>query len=481
MPDAVLGTVSSIELWDANGTVLHSATGLTQPFAALATILGDHEETYRVLVQGNNTITNVGFTNFIVEGGAGNDRIVDQAPFPSLTLEYETAASGVTVNLTSNTATGGGGTDTLVGVFQSISGSAFNDTLTGDNSFNSLYGGAGDDTLSGLGGNDYLAGANGNDTLSGGAGIDMLTGGGGDDILDGGTEVDTADYRNADPRSFGLGVTVDLAIAGPQNTGSQGFDTLSGIENIDGSYFDDQLFGNSADNVLTGETGNDVLNGRGGNDTLDGGFGDDTYYVDNSGDTVKEDYASGGYDTVLTSNGLFILADRFESLYYTGHFGFNGYGNNGNNVITAGSATVANLIGGGGNDVINGGDGSDVIYGDAGIGSTALASGISFGSGSVVHSGTANAAIGSALDVSASFSLAADDEIQGATYIPHVSIAATGAGTTDYYSVHINNIGARIIADVDHGFGVPDTLTAEHISAAVRIYDPLGTLGPVVS
>lgn len=64
----------------------------------------------------------------------------------------------------------------------------------------------------------------------GGDGADILMGRGGDDILDGGgSPADTASYAEASS-----GVTVDLGIAGPQNTGD-GNDTLIGIENLTGS------------------------------------------------------------------------------------------------------------------------------------------------------------------------------------------------------------------------------------------------------
>ena len=62
-----------------------------------------------------------------------------------------------------------------------LTGSAFNDLLTGDGGANSLLGG---------GGNDWLAGGGGADTLSGGAGRDTLIGGQGADSLSGGAEAD---------------------------------------------------------------------------------------------------------------------------------------------------------------------------------------------------------------------------------------------------------------------------------------------------
>ena len=63
------------------------------------------------------------------------------------------------------------------------------------------------------------------------------------------------------------GVTVDLASGTGAGSDAAG-DVISGIENIDGSSYDD---------TLTGDTGNNVLRGGAGNDSLTGGEGDDAY------------------------------------------------------------------------------------------------------------------------------------------------------------------------------------------------------------
>src|SRR5262249_59772008 len=79
---------------------------------------------------------------------------------------YAGAASAVTVSLAVAGAqnTLGAGTDTLVAI-ENLSGSAFNDTLTGDSNANVLMGLGGDDFLVGGGGNDTMAGGSGNDTF----------------------------------------------------------------------------------------------------------------------------------------------------------------------------------------------------------------------------------------------------------------------------------------------------------------------------
>src|SRR5207344_2206657 len=96
---------------------------------------------------GNNTLT----------GGAGND-----------TVSYANASAGVTVSLAIQdgvTAQNsiGAGTDILSG-FENVTGSDFNDTLTGDGLANILTGNDGNDTLNGAAGADTMLGGLGNDT-----------------------------------------------------------------------------------------------------------------------------------------------------------------------------------------------------------------------------------------------------------------------------------------------------------------------------
>jgi Ca2+-binding RTX toxin-like protein len=155
----------------------------------------------------------------------------------------------------------------------------------------------GDDLYDGSAGtlDGTVFGGDGNDTLMGGSGSDTFDGGAGNDSLNGGTGNDTASYEDAH------GVTVDLSQAGAQNVGGgAGSDTLTSIENLRGSAYDDTLKDSSGNNILDGQAGNDTLDAsKGGNDALLGGAGNDTIVMGGAltaGDTID---GGSGTDTVV--------------------------------------------------------------------------------------------------------------------------------------------------------------------------------------
>jgi len=335
----------------------------------------------------------------VLNGGTGDDTLNGQAGDDTLnggagsdTASFATAASGVTVDLTAGTATGDG-SDTLTGI-ENVTGSAQGDTLTGDGNANTLSGGAGDDTLDGRGGNDALDGGAGtdtasfgnaasaitadltvgtatgdgtdtltgienltgsaqNDALTGDANANTLTGGNGDDTLDGragndqldgGAGSDTASFANA-----GSGVTVDL-LAGMAI--GDGFDTLTGIENVTGSAHADVLLGDGNANVLTGGAGDDTLEGRAGNDSLIGGTGNDTASYANASASVTVNLSAGtaSGDGTDTLSGIENVIGSANADTITGDTGAN--------VLTGGAGNDT-LDGRAGDDTLNGGDGID--------------------------------------------------------------------------------------------------------------------------
>ena len=166
-------------------------------------------------------------------------------------------------------------------------------TLTGTSGDDVLVAGTGDNIINAGDGNDVLTAGSGNNELHGGAGNDLLFSGPGNDLLDGGTGIDTASYAHAT-----AGVTVDLGLLGAQNTLGAGTDTLTGIENLVGSNFNDTLTGDNNSNVINGGLGNDILNGGGGDDLLIGGLGNNTLTGGAGADTFQWLKGNSGHDLV---------------------------------------------------------------------------------------------------------------------------------------------------------------------------------------
>ncbi|WP_348529662.1 beta strand repeat-containing protein [Pseudomonas fluorescens] len=166
-------------------------------------------------------------------------------------------------------------------------------TLTGTSGDDVLLAGNGDNTLNAGDGNDILSAGSGNNTLHGGAGDDLLYSGTGNDLLDGGTGNDTVSYAHAT-----AGVTVNLGLLAAQNTLGAGTDTLTGIENLIGSNFNDTLTGDGASNRISGGLGHDVLNGGGGDDLLIGGLGNNTLTGGSGADTFQWQAGNSGHDVI---------------------------------------------------------------------------------------------------------------------------------------------------------------------------------------
>lgn len=244
-----------------------------------------------------------------------------------------------------------------------------------------------DDVLTGTGLNESIEGLLGNDRMYGMGGADQLWGAGGDDLYDGGDGFDYAQFYKSN-----MWIQVDLAIKGPQNT-NEGQDTFVSIEGILGSPYNDVFRGDAGANELQGADGNDFLDGRGGDDFLVGGAGadeihggdgedsihggdgddrlfgdagDDTFWVSAGNDVVD---GGAGADTLvfLQSNaGISIdlaVSERQEVAYFvylTVRDVENVTGTSiGDNI--AGNAKDNLLVGGRGDDFIDGRGGYDTV------------------------------------------------------------------------------------------------------------------------
>lgn len=244
-------------------------------------------------------------------GGPGNDRLEGGDGFDI--AAYETATSGVNVDLgiAGAQATGGADSDTLVNI-EGLSGSTFNDVLTGNAIDNALWGYDGNDTLYGLGGDDDLFGENGNDQLFGGSGVDWLYGDSGDDLLDGGAGADRLEGGDGND-TYVVDDAGDVVI----ETATGGYDTMrvsnvsvtiassvealiivSGAVNATGNFAANNLTGSDQANILWGLGGSDNLAGGAGDDTLIGGSGADTLTGGAGNDTFRDTKADLSGDTI---------------------------------------------------------------------------------------------------------------------------------------------------------------------------------------
>lgn len=293
-------------------------------------------------------------------GGAGNDTIDGGAGNDWAAYEDATAGVKIDLNITVAQNTGGSGSDKLTGI-ENVYGSAFNDTLIGDANDNILVGDAGNDSLSGGKGDDTLLGGAGNDTLDGGDGDDWLVGGAGDDVIKGGAGVDWASYEDAS-----AGVKVDLTKTTIQDTVGAGKDTLSGVENLWGSAFDDVLTGDAKDNYLWGGAGNDKLYGGAGDDHLSGGGGFNVIDGGDGFDTV--DYSDSDHGVSAFLPGLMVPADgqwgrdylfSIEAVMGSAYDDWI-YSNTADNYLFGGSGNDV-IYGMGGRETMDGGDGNDVL------------------------------------------------------------------------------------------------------------------------
>ncbi|WP_310734336.1 Ig-like domain-containing protein [Ideonella livida] len=327
--------VSDVEIIDLTG---NSAAALTLDYTSVRN-LSSTTDTLYVLGDYNDTVTLVG----------GWTRGSDVFETPNTYQVFTMTSGGVTVTVKLQNTMG----------IQLL--------VTGTSS---------DDALNGTAQGDLIRGLAGHDTLSGGDGNDQLRGGAGNDVLDGGNQIDTVDYSEDTG-----GVTASLA-TGTATDGGGSTDTLSNVENLTGSGYDDSLTGDGSFNLLDGGAGhdtldggdgadtllggaghdsllagagNDVLTGGGGNDTLQGGAGNDTadYSAETSAVTVNlatgtATDGSGGTDTL---SGLESVKGGAGDDLITGDSAAN---------RLEGSAGADTLAGGAGSDTLDGGAGNDV-------------------------------------------------------------------------------------------------------------------------
>lgn len=299
------------------------------------TIFGTEEED--LLVAAHNDVTLIGGSgndelfslfgtnNTTMDGGAGNDILFGDGN--NDTASYASAPAGVTVDLSAFEASddGYGGRDDLV-LIENVTGSAFDDSLTGDPFANVLEGGAGNDTLTGNGGADVFKysfdfTAGGGETFSftqffADHGGTVVNG----EVADGTKQGQFSSLYTQWLESLGLTV-LDLG----QNSGPGGMPV---VEGPDGTFGERESFtstSGSGKKAVTHERWySDTWSAGGGEDTVTSNDGLDTILDFSMGDMLnfsgitKEQFlahfnadSSGSAagdaslnDTVLTINGV---------------------------------------------------------------------------------------------------------------------------------------------------------------------------------
>ena len=262
------------------------------------------------------------------QGGAGNDLLIGSSNDVIEDLvDYSDASGGVTVDLVAGTASGAGvGNDTLIDI-DGVRGSDFADTITG-------------------GANDEF---------------EQFIGGAGNDVIDGGSGFDDAFYRE-DPFAISATLTGDFAFSVIDGYGDS--DTLTGIERITGSRYDDTFDLSASFNGVI------QVRGRDGADTIDGSGGEVLVVYNRAPSGVSVDLAGGfavdGYGTIDTLINVVHARGSSHDDTLVGSAAANFLRGDGGNDTLSGAAGNDTLDGGSGNDLLQGGDGNDLLNGGSG-------------------------------------------------------------------------------------------------------------------
>ena len=335
----------------------------------------------------DNLLGNTG--NDLLYGGSGNDVLDGGADNDTAYYYFNDGSGRVTGGVTASINNGGtstgldgdGGTDTYTSI-ENITGSRFDDTLQGDANTNILNGVTGNDSLDGLGGVDTLFGGDGNDSVLGGAGDDTLFGGAGSDTLEGGADNDIAvgetgndtfiagagdDVLDGGTHDLNGGDWVDYSLSGSEgisgsltgtiNDAFGNTDTLSNIEHLKGTNFNDVIAGNAEINTIMTLNGDDTVVGSGGNDILDGGS-------HTLGDWIDYSNATGGITVDLSINGSQqIIGGGMDIDTLTDFEHLIGSDNALGDDTLLGSSADNTIFGKAGDDTLYGAGGDDDIYG----------------------------------------------------------------------------------------------------------------------
>ena len=239
--------------------------------------------------------------NDTLDGGAGREALFGGAGVDL--ASYANAQAGFWADMAAPATNTGEAFGDSWAELEGIIGSAFGDTLLGDEAGNQIDGGDGFDLIDGRGGSDTLYGGGGDDTFLGGGGADVYYGGAGVDVVSyaGAMRGQIINMTNsAGTYDWGAGDVFSFVevIVGSNHADYIAGDT--GMNTIYGGAGEDCLFGGTNADALYGGAGNDLLEGGAGTDWIEGGAGSDLLSGGGGGDSFVHDGAAAtGTDWVL--------------------------------------------------------------------------------------------------------------------------------------------------------------------------------------
>jgi serralysin len=166
----------------------------------------------------------------------------------------------------------------------------------------------------------------------GGDGADTITGTNASDVIAGGNQW------------YGEALPFDPAFpsrAAQLRDGADLIDARGGDDSVQGNFGNDSILGGEGDDTLRGETGDDFLNGGDNEDNLDGGVGNDTIFSGNGNDIV---FGGDGNDLIVDGDNVatsFVLEGAHTISPQP--------------VVFSHGSRVDTLMGGRGNDTLDGG------------------------------------------------------------------------------------------------------------------------------
>ncbi len=292
-----------------------------------------------------------------------------------------------------------------------VDGGTGHDTITTGDDADTIYGGIGNDSIDAGIDDDEVYGGDGDDFIDGSLGNDLIEGGDGNDTIEAGIDA-FSDYVGDDPNlPFPGALNPDGTPALSDPNTNDGRDTVFGgrghdviitgddADYIDGGSDDDTIHAGIDDDYVDGGTGNDSIIGGHGSDEIYGNDGDDWINAGDSAllwgqapddtDPVPEnglDFVDGGAgndtifgqdddDTLLGGTGDDLIDGGIDDDLIDGGEGHDSLlGGDGNDTILGGAGNdtidggrnADSIDGGAGHDVLTGGNGSDTLMGGDG-------------------------------------------------------------------------------------------------------------------